>query len=78
MDNSERQLMDTKIVSGATTERFDLTEAAQLWLNNGNNYGIILQIENGDATHIRLVYDKTMNTVSESKNKRKTKYSSPP
>jgi hypothetical protein len=53
-DDSERKLIDSKRVSGASTERFDLTNAAQLWLNSGTNYGMILPSENGDATHIRM------------------------
>jgi hypothetical protein len=51
---NEKILIATKIMSGAVTERFDLTQATQEWLRDGNNYRIMLQFEDGDSSHVRL------------------------
>ena len=53
--SNEKVLLATKIMSGAVTERFDLTQATQEWLRDGNNYEIMLQFEDGDSSHVRSV-----------------------
>ena len=53
--NEREKIFTQRVLSGGDIQRIDLTNVADQWNGEKNNFGLQIEIENGSSDHFRYV-----------------------